>query len=504
MHLDQGVMMIAAALALSGAALAQPGGLRVSTTTVAASQLPQPRLLPGERGQTCAGNARGAHRSPPFRFVSEEVAASLPPIARVTLSAWGDMHFKFPSDSCVDTEHLVRKFQEALGHEVTGVLSAADAKRINEVLNAARGELKQADTGAEKVRALTVADFLPSGGTAGMQFPPAPGPAIERCDARWRQIRMQRGQGSWGTPPKAVASQWTEYWRARPDLTTWAQQSGCASDLQLMVEHWQAAIGAPVVDARDTQAIAKTEALLEQARVALAQDSQQRQQAASGEAKAAAQASGETARARKWALDGLSGRTRLQDIVESIPQALCSVSGSTVSCRGRVAQCAAEAGAAQQAGATARGASTRQLQELTLLRQSQAEVALARCEAGKAYSAATLSSVTFAGQSITSAELSFVEGKLAQLSFNLEGPETARILLTRRYGRPQQQHETRVRDEVVTTGGGTAYAPGVGTVLVAPQQAVVPVSYSVTRYLWNAADVQAQESSGSFVMRFLN
>lgn len=491
------------------------------TTSAAATQLPAPAIAAGELPRPCPeADVREQLRvlrdgDQAFRLASGE--------HRATLNAWARMHFRYRRDSCIETEYVVRKFQAAIGTPITGVLSVEDVQRLEQARGSARQVLGNERSGTGLPR--TVVDFLPRASQDARQS------CAERVQAMRREIAGKVNERMQSLPPQmyrsgvvanvqrevtaeylVVAPAWTEYWYREPVLGEWAKRNDCESDLRFMVEHWQRAIGAPV-DARDPQAIARTEELLAKAKSDHAAFASQQQQGFA----AAAAASGETAKARVWALDDLSSGSSLQQVLDRMPTAFCTATDREVSCDATAAACQAETDALQ--AATRAHASMQPWvkpgsmqtpesapgREQAALKLRLAQSALERCKAQYPHSAAANSRITFAGQEVGTARLEFDGKGLATLRIGMKGsPEPARTLLTRRYGKVETQQEVRTRDEAVISPGATGYVAGVGTVTTAPTMERVPVSYSVTRYIWTAPNARVEESTGNFVFRFFN
>ncbi len=129
---------------------AQPGALIVATFALLAATalaqtpppqrvvypdpvdfLPAPALAPGEVPRPCATS--GGLRS---ESQAEQRAAS--PLRR-----WGRKHLQFPLQ-CTDFDYVVSKWQETVGHPVTGVVTAADVARLDEEMKKAAPRIQEA------------------------------------------------------------------------------------------------------------------------------------------------------------------------------------------------------------------------------------------------------------------------------------------------------------------------------------------------------------------------
>ncbi|WP_157269364.1 hypothetical protein [Azohydromonas aeria] len=486
----------------------------VSTSDVAAAQLPRPSVVPGELPRPCPPDAARRYGAPvaDLRFASEDVRAALEPFARLTLLAWARKNFGYRNDACMEMDYIVRKFQAATGSDVTGALSAADVQRLAHSLQAGRQGIRR--EAADMPRGAV--DFMPRG-TSDLRLG-----CTSRMHTAAAQLRQTVLERVMALPPSmrrsgvteaverdvkaqllAVAPQWADLWQRQPLMQEWARRNDCNSDLRFMVEHWQIALGlAP--NALDTQAIPRTLEVVEQA------ETQARQYTGEQNRRFAAEAvsSGEAAKARVWSLDELSGRTQLRSVLAQMPAAFCGAQGSVVTCR-KVGACDAESAELHTAEAAARwtrlAANPLDLRVTpgrgeAGMRVQAAQAALARCEAKSPYSAAAQSRIRFAGLDVSSVRLHFNTAGLTTATFEINGDaEPARAHLTRIYGRHETQQEVRTRPRVVLLPG-PAPADGSGPAQMQPD--VIPENYSVTRYIWNGPKVRIEESSGTFEMRF--
>src|SRR5574338_1145987 len=256
---------------------------------MAVHNLPKPSFGPGELPRPCTVDTRrpSVARIDELRFASDDVRSMMVGFPTATLHDWARAHFRYANDACIEWDYVVRKFQAATGGEVTGIVSRADYDRLSQGLEQGR-QLRRETTIAAADSRRSLLDFLPSGSTDSRQS----------CSARslplQQQIQARTTQRIMALPPQMrrsavtekvarevtaevipVAPQWAEYWASRPVLRDWARRNGCDADLHFMVEHWQLAIGA-TVDARDPQAIARTEELLTKAQTEYAKRSEER------------------------------------------------------------------------------------------------------------------------------------------------------------------------------------------------------------------------------------
>lgn len=496
--------------ALTGTA-AKPGAdalARHDTSALAVRNLPKPSFGPGELPRPCAAGGATARAGLAMagqpRFASDDVRSLMAGFPTATLLDWVRTHFRYANDGCIEWDYVVRKFQAASGTEVTGIVSRADQERLSQSLEQGR-QLRQETTVAAEDKRRTLLDFLPA----------ASNDPVLNCRARaaklQQPIQARVDQRVQALPPQMkrsavfeqiarevkaeympVAPQWAEYWASRPVLQEWARRGDCEGELHFKVELWQAAIGAPV-DARDAQSIARTEEVIARAQGDFARFSSGQNQRFAAEAAV----SGETSKARTWVLDELSSRTRLRELAENVPTALCQVSTDRITCAGRVDPCANE----RKALASAGGGTVQRQAELD---RDLAAVALRRCEARSPYSAAAQSRILLGGQEVQAVELSFDAKGLAAMRLTLLGePESVRTFLTRRYGNVETQQEMRTGVQSVATPGQPVYVPGVGTGYTLPSIQQAPVTYTQTRYIWAAPSVRVEESGGEFTFRFL-
>lgn len=505
--------------AFSGA-VAQPQASPMSQMPDPATFLPAPKIEPGDVPRACApaGN----------RKAESEAAGS----GVSMLRSWGSIHFKLPAN-CTDWDFVIAKWQETVGHPVTGIATMADAESIREALRKNRAQFQQAWDKFEQPRVAaqlatreaarkrsddmpkTVADFLPQGsGYVDCGALQTQASAKVRNETQARIAALPRGAVTSGrteaiqrevaAQATQVATEWTELWKRRPELIAWATKYGCRG-LHFGVAYWQSSIGVPV-DPRDPQGVAQSEQLIAKAE----SDLKQFQNEQAGRFKAEAQASGETARIRSWSLDELSAATPMSVVLDRMPPAFCTTQQMSVNCQ-KKAPCM-EQRAAQSAAAG-------KLNLVTLSRPlndtfwappsdvtravQEADAELKRCEAKIPYSAEANSHILFTDLEVVSAALNFSERGLVAMSFTVVGDaERARAHLTQRYGLPQSQQETRTRLVSTQTGGGIAYVPGAGQVEVLPSYTQVPMQYSVTRYVWKTSEVLVEESTGKFTFRF--
>lgn len=485
--------------------------------------LPAPKVEPGDVPRACATS--GGRRA------ESEVAGR----GVNMLRSWGMTHFKFPAN-CTDWDFVISKWQQTVGHPVTGIATDADGERIREELRKKRPQFQEAfgkfeaprvaAQRAEKEAERKRADDLPK--TAVDFLPPGSNLADKQCGAAQgrvsAQVRQEMQVRIAALPPGAVTSgrtaaierdltsqasivapEWTDLWTRQPVLTEWANKFNCRSVLRFAIEYWQDTIGMPA-NARDAQAVPRTEQLIAKAQV----DLRQFQADQASRFQAEAQASGEAGRARHWSFDELSGKTAMKTAIDRMPTALCTAAQQSITCS-RSLTCQQEAAALN----AAKG----KLQLTTLGRPlndtfwappsavtkavRDAEEGVKRCQARNPFTAVANSRLLFAGQEVESAELRFTDSGLVLMKFQLAGGfESARTLLMQRYGRPESQQETRTRYETVQAGGGTAYVPGGGVVTVAPSLAQVEVPYSVTRLIWRSPSTLVEESTGLFTFRF--
>lgn len=519
------VALLALATGLSSVCSAQ---LRAPVTPVefAAEALPTPQMKPGEERPACVTAAQAAAS---LRVESPAVTAQYRKDSRLlaTVNVWTNKHLSAGASPCLEWPYVVRKLQEVLGHEATGVLTLADLAKVAAAL--AQGEHAAERKVLAKVegqdlssgRARSIVDFLPK---IGNSFDRSCNALMGRAQARTRQevarrvaqlpMHMMRPAHTEAIEREelarasSVAPQWQAFWRAQPAMEQWAQANDCNAPLRIKIEAWQLVTGAPA-NALDPQAIAASEQLLAQAEERLSQFGGQLEQSL----QAQADASGETARARTWSLDALSARSSLSELAGQIPTALCTAGDNRLRCAVRQA-CAAE----QQVATAARG--QRGYDQLTrplagrfeapppsvgtnVDRLAQAEDALKVCMTRHPYTAAAKSALLFAGQALSAAELDFDARGLAAMRLSLAGDaEAVRQALTRKYGVPDTQQQTRVRTESRMTGGGTAYTDTGRAVTVNPTVQQVEVPYSVTRYVWKTPQVLVEEVTGMLQFRF--
>jgi hypothetical protein len=491
---------------------------KYDTSGAAVTRLPAPTIGPGELPRPCPASVQQrGYSTEEFQFASPEARASMQPFARATLFGWAQKHFRYPNTACVEREYVVRKFQAAIGTDITGALSIADIRRLDQALDAGRQILSQERSGAALPR--TVVDFLPRAGQSCTQKVDALRREVAtKVQARaqalpnhlYRESVLENIRREITAEYLVVAPAWTEYWNREPLLGEWSKRNDCTSELRFMVEHWQQAIGA-LVNARDPQAIARTQELVAKAKADHAAFASQQQQGFA----AAAAARGETAKARVWTLDELADGARLSEVLERMPSALCTAAANEVSCSHKP-PCQAENDALRAAqGADAQSRPWVKPESLQtpnsgpgrdhdLLQLRLAQTALERCKAEYPHTAAANSRITFAGQAVSSARLVFDGQGLATLNFSMGNPEPGRTLLTRRFGKVETQQEVRTRDEAVVIPGGTGYVPGVGSVNIAPALERIPVSYSVTRHIWSSPKARVEEATGNFTFRFFN
>ena len=501
-------------------AVAQPQVGPMSTMPEPASFLPAPKIEPGDSPRACA--TAGSRRA------ESEAAGS----GVGMLRTWGRIHFKLPAN-CTDWDFVIAKWQETVGHPVTGIATMADAESIREELRKTRSQFQEAWDKFEQPRAAardaareiarkrsddmpkTVADFLPQGrGLVDCTALQNQASAQVRSETQARIAALPRGavnsarteaiQREVSDQATKVAAEWTELWKRKPELTIWATKYGCRS-LHFGVAYWQSSIGVPV-DPRDPQGIARSEQLIAKAE----SDLSEFQTGQASRFSAEAQASGETARIRTWSLDELSATTSMSAVLDRMPSAFCIAQQMSVNCTKKPPCTVERAAQSAAAGKLNLAKLGRPLNDMFWAPPSDvtravqdADADLKRCEAKSRYSAEANSHIMFAGLEANSATLSFGDRGLVAMKFFVPGDvELARGHLTQRYGLPQSQQEMRTELVSTPTGGGIVYVPGAGQVVVPPSHAQVPMQYSVTRYVWKTSDVLVEESTGAFTFRF--
>jgi len=521
----------AALLAVAfGCSLAVQAQLKppVTPAEFAAEFLPAPRLAPGDVQTDCVPNGQ-ASAPPPMESPAVMAQYRKNPLPLTAIYLWARKHLNASTGSCFEWRHAFRKLQDALGHEATGVLTLADLAKVSAAL--AQGEQaveRKAQAAVERQdlntgRARTLVDFLPS---LGRNADRSCNELMGRAQAKTRQevarrvaqlpLHMMRPAYTEAIEREeiaragTVAPQWQAHWQAQPALEQWARANDCNVPLRIKVEAWQLAIGSPV-NAQDAQGIASSEQWLAKAEESLRQFDGQLEQSLQAEA----DRSGETARARQWALDTLSARSKLGELAGQIPTALCTAGDNRLRCAKRQA-CADE----QQAAAAARG--QRGYDQLTrplagrfeppapsvgrnVDRLAQAEDALKVCMTRHPYSAAAKSELLFLGQTVGLAELDFDTRGLVAMRLTLGGNadvNATRNALTRRYGLPETQQEIRRGVEMQMVGGGTGVTSSGQQVLIAPTQVAVPTSYTVTKYIWKSAGTMVEHAGSAFDFRF--
>ncbi|MFT7724050.1 MAG: hypothetical protein QM788_14680 [Roseateles sp.] len=519
-------------LAASLACLPLPGGAQPVAEQrpaglIAADLLPAPSQAAGEQPAACQPEAG---KRPPRRPASapaiEDQLRRDPQLGFVVF-AWGGKHFGVKADSCLDLGFVYRQLQRALGHEVTGVLMQADLDVVRAALAQGKAEsARQGQVMAERAdiaagRTRTVADFLPG---LGSSHDNSCGLRQERAKAQLRQEiarrvaqlppHMMRSAVTGGIEQEEVARAnmvapaWQQLWQREPALEEWAGANGCQVSLRIKVEAWQAVIGQPA-DALDPAAVAESQRLIAEARERLRRFNGQVEQALAADA----ERSGETARARQWALDDLTGRSRLADLADRIPTALCSTQGSQLNCVKGPA-CAAEHKEADDSKRWAQFSALvtgppKSLKDVppsataNAQRVAAADEALKQCLARHPHSAATKSGLSYAGQPVRKARLDFDAQGLVGMELTMAGGiEAVRGALTRRYGVPESQQQTRTRVEMLPVGGGTAVTTSGQVVTLSPSLQPSPVSYSVTRHVWKSPKGLVEEASGVLQFRF--
>lgn len=510
-----------AALLLGGAAaLAQAP---VVATPEVVARLPKPTVQPGELPRPCVDDLKKLKRLE-FESPMAQSRWAADPSLMGALQYWAQAHFGMAlrQYQCLDLPYVMRKFHEASGALPSSLLTERDVDRLAAAVAGGRSDTAAAEQAARRQRMMdlpqTVVDFLPPGSeVADVQC----GALVANAGSKLRRDISARiatmppnmvRSATVGAIEKelkaqalAVSPQWQAVWQQQPALKQWAQRFNCHGDLRFAIEYWQASLGVPM-NALDAAAVPRTEALLAKAEVDLQQFKADQVRYLADEA----QANGAAARAKVWRLDDLNARTTLQQAQAAMPTALCTVSENTLSCT-KPAPCHDEAGTL--------GAAQRRQEGARLMRPlndtfwappaevvravQEADVALQRCSLRYPYTAEAKSDVLFNDRPLQNVRLVFDTRGLATMSFSMDGAvEPSRTALTRRYGLPETQQETRTRHEAVIVGGGTAYAAGVGTVNVTPSSAMVPVQYSVTRYIWKSPSVRIEESTGQFLFRF--
>ncbi len=524
-------MLKAALLALvTGLSIGSWAQTKAPVTAVefAVEALPVPTLTPGEPRPDCAAVAKSAV-SP--KVESPAVTAQYRKDLRLlsTINVWARKHLNTEPGSCVDWPFATRKLQEVLGHEATGTLTLADLAKVSTVL--AQGEQaaeRKSQAAVERQdlntgRARSIVDFLPK---LGRNIDRSCNELMGKAQARARQevarrvaqlpVHMMRPAYTEAIEREEIARagsaapQWQAFWQRQPALEQWAQANDCNVPLRIKVEAWQLAIGSPI-NALDPQAIAASEQVLAKAEESLSQFGSQLEQSLQAEA----ERSGETARARQWSLDALSGRSKLGELASQIPTALCTAGDNKLRCAKRPA-CAEE----QQAVAAARG--QRGYDQLTrplagrfeapspsvgrnVDRLAQAEDSLKVCTTRYPHTAAAKSDLSFASQQVGQVELDFDARGLVAMRLTLGGNadiNAARNALTRRYGLPETQQEIRRGVEMQAVGGGTGVTSSGQQVQIAPTQVAVPTSYSVTKYIWKSSGTMVEHTGSAFDFRF--
>lgn len=464
--------------------------------------LPDPQIAPGELPRpACNALSREALRNS-VGTSSQAVSDRLTPNIRGELYVWAEQKLRYSNSTCIEWPYAVGKLQQALGNPVTNSLEMADIDKIQTAIDKGREyRAKQADGRAdlEEDRPRTLLDFLPKVGNAfgrqcdelqgqadmdsrnrlnqwGARNPPGPGRA-----AAWEQAQQAERDRL-----NTVAPAWAEFWESQPALATWARANRCERiRLRFRIEAWQLASGMQA-DASNPQGIERSRELIAQAEAKLAEFKSNQDR----KLQADAERSGDLAKARRWNIDELGARSTLAEARQQMPESWCQASGNKLTCA-RPAACDAE----QQALAKARTVSREASQ--------QAQDALQICYNRSRFGAANNSDLLFAGQKINQLELQFDNQGLALMKFAVMGDvDTARNALTRRYGIPETQQQTRVRTETRFGGGGTAYTDTGRMVTVNPSAQQVEVPYSVTRYVWKTPKVLVEEVTGAVQFRF--
>lgn len=490
-----GTILAASLMGYAITGSAQPSGARQTA-------LPSPQLSPGELPRpACNPNTREALRNS-VGTSSQAVTDRLTPSIRGELYLWAEQKLRYANSMCIEWPYTVGKLQQALGNPVTNVLELADIDKIMVAMDKGREyRVKQADGRAdlEEDRPRTLLDFLPKAGNIsdrqcdalqgraeaemrnrlnqwGSRNPPGPGRA-----AAWSAMEQEERSRIY-----AVAPGWAEFWASQPALAAWAKASRCEGiKLRFQIEAWQVAAGLER-DASNLQSIEQSRDILAQAAEKLAQfrGSQDRK------LQADAERSGDTARARTWMLDELNGRTRLTDVQQQMPEALCQLTGAKLTCR-KPPVCDSAQRALVAARATSREAA------------QQADDALRICTNRFRFSAAARSEIMFAGQKLRDAEIQFDNQGIVSMKLTvLEDSDPVRNALTRRYGIPETQQQTRTRTETRFGGGGVGYTDTGRMVTVNPSAQAVEVPYSVTRYVWKTPKVIVEEVTGELQFRF--
>ena len=500
----------------------------------ALNSLPPPRMAAGESAPPCRKRERNTPGPRP-RYASPEVEArmnaadyplggQLSPQHRL-VNDWIQRHFPRDWVTCdLDYDFGVAKLQAALGHEATGVLSMADADKLQATWAAANQTVAEVRDGRADLKAgrpKVLADFLPR---PSGNFDHACGSVDNR---RRMQNQQETARRVAQLPPnmmrsgvtggiandveresQAVAPEWAEFWQQNPVMAEWTRANDCdRAILRTQVEMWQLALGvAP--NARDTRAIARSTAAVAKSR----QDDAQYQSSQEALLQAEAVRSGETARVRVWELGTLGARTVLADISDKLPSALCSVTAALVRCEKPV-PCAAE----QRAAAAAQGQQRingllRPLDPFAApspaigaanITRAQTEDALRICQRKFGYTAAAASRLMFEGHELQAAELAFDTRGLTTLRLSAgNAAEALRTVLSQRYGSPDSQAVNRERYETRDVGGGTARTVSGQEVQMASRIERVPVRYTVTRYVWRTPGVLVEEATGEVLFRF--
>ncbi len=494
---------------------------------IAADLLPAPSVAAGELNVDCQPEAG---KPPPRRPVSApaiEAELRKDPQLGFVVFAWGGKHLNAKFDSCLNLGAIYRKLQQTLGHEVTGVLMQADLDVVRAALAQGKAEsARQGQAVAERAdveagRTRTVADFLPGLGNSydnscGVRQDKAKAQLRQEIARRVAQLppHMMRSAVTGGIEREEVARAnmvdpaWQQFWQSEPALEAWASANRCNVSLRIKIEAWQAVIGKPA-NALDPAAIPDSQRLIAEAQERLRKFSGQVEQTLIADA----ERSGETARARRWALDELSGRSKLAALADQIPTALCSTKDSALTCFKGPA-CAAEYKEADDskrwAGFSSLVAGTpNSLKDIppsaaaNAQRVAKADEALKQCVTRYPHTAVAKSSLTFAGQAVRAAKLDFDAQGLVGMQLTMEsGIEAVRGALTRKYGVPESQQQTRTRVEMLPEGGGTAVTTSGRLVTVSPTLQPSEVSYSVTRYVWKTPKVLIEESTGTLQFRF--
>ena len=127
-----------------------------SSFELAAQRLPKPQVLPNETPRPC----QRVGRTPPtrVRFASPDVENSMSDIPNfrglhATLNLWRSQNFPKQDGCWTDWDFYVKKFQAAIGSEVTGILSPIEVSHLSASLEGGKQAIAQAAAARQQATA---------------------------------------------------------------------------------------------------------------------------------------------------------------------------------------------------------------------------------------------------------------------------------------------------------------------------------------------------------------